>query len=93
MIDFIQKPDGQIDIDISNDNHAKDLIIFCKGWHKFFPFVGGCLREHISDEYAIPDMYSLIQREIESDGGALEGFMLLPGSDHTHHIYIKTNYG
>ncbi|MCY4418873.1 MAG: hypothetical protein OXB93_03390 [Cytophagales bacterium] len=69
MIDFIQNSaQDSIDVGLSDTQHIEDLIVLCKGWHKFYPFIGACAHTHLHNEFSHLEMKQNIFQELENDG-------------------------
>ncbi len=98
MIDFIENKEDNstttVTIGNSDKQHIENLIHFCKGWHKFYPFVGSCLPEQISDETINNNkLYASIRQEIENDGATLDSFVLVPNKNNTYQLHMEATYG
>ena len=81
MIDFISVPRDSYDevqIGTSDEHHFADLVRFCKGWHKFAPFVGACLLEALNDEATTAELQARIASELREDGATLRHVSLSP---------------
>ena len=79
MIDLTSTPKtgyDEVQIATSDDHQIKDLIRFCKGWHKFAPFVGACLLEALHDELSAQALRTRITTEIQEDGAQLRHLSL-----------------
>lgn len=95
MQDFTTDPQTtpqQVQLGTSDEQHIADLVRFCKGWHKFAPFVGACLLESLSDERAGSELYGRVRQEIENDGAELRRLALAPGPDNDYQLQIEANY-
>ena len=71
MVDFITTDRGTFEeaqFGRPDDQHVADLLRFCKGWHKFSPFVGACLLEALNDEQSPAQLRSRISAELQEDG-------------------------
>ena len=66
-MDFIFNEAQQIDIQSAPATHAHDLIHFCKGWHKFSPFIGACLSDYLHDKNEEIPLLQVIQDELRND--------------------------
>ena len=74
MIDFVPISRGahdEVEVRTSDEQHVADLVRFCKGWHKFAPFVGACLLETLNDEIGTAELQARIASEIQEDGATL----------------------
>ena len=63
-MDFIIDPQLQISLGPAQHQHAKDLMQLCKGWHKFFPFVGACLQDSLHDQTRTGNAILALQQRI-----------------------------
>ena len=91
MIDFILSNTGsssQVAVGLSDEQHIGDLIAFCKGWHKFSPFVGACLYESLSDEQTKEALQARIRTELTEDGATVQEIDFMQNS--TGQITLKT---
>ena len=71
MVDLIataRDTHEEVQIGRLDDQHVADLLRFCKGWHKFAPFVGVCLLEVLNDEQSSAQLRSRIASELQEDG-------------------------
>ena len=92
MLDFIAVPRetyDEVQIGASDEQHFADLIRFCKGWHKFAPFVGACLLEALNDEATSTELQARIASELREDGATLRRVSLSPEGS----IQIDATYG
>lgn len=75
MKDFVYDEErGQILVGDSDFFHIKNLIALCKGWHKFYPFVGVCLINYLNDERGALELNRAINEEVRNDGGVIRRF-------------------
>ena len=94
MTDFTYNPDtNKVGVGHADPQHMRDIITFCKGWHKFSPFVGACALSHLHDELATQSIEQDIVGELKRDGviqPALtldqEGHFLIQGQYETNHV-------
>ena len=85
-VDFIAE-DGLLVLGESDQTHIEDLLRFCKGWHKFAPYVGCCIADELDNEVDIQLLKSRIEDELTQDG--LQDLRLQ--LDHKH-IQIHGHY-
>ena len=88
MIDFIYDIDEGLQFTDSDAQHLQDLLTFCKGWHKFSPFIGACLTTHIADEQNLSSLYVAAQEVLNNDGAVLKQFYV----DEHSHLIIDAYY-
>ena len=74
---------------VSDEQHLADILRFCKGWHKFAPFVGACLLEALNDETNSTELQARIASELREDGATLRRARL--GAEGS--IQIDATYG
>ena len=90
MQDFIlsNTDPAQVAVGYSDEQHIGDLVAFCKGWHKFSPFVGACLYENLSEETTAEELQARIRTELTEDGAQVERIDFTQSS--TGQITLKT---
>ena len=93
MMDFIQNTDGQVAIGNADGNHIKSLLAFCKGWQKFFPFVGACLPEDINNERAPVALKNKIRAELTQDGCIVTRLDAVAQPQDASDLQIDAHYG
>ena len=63
-MDFTIDPDGQISLGDAQQQQVADLVQFCKGWHKFFPFIGACFADYFHDDSEQDNQLLALQQHI-----------------------------
>ena len=71
----------RVEVATSDKQQIAELVRFCKGWHKFAPFVGACLLEALHDEQNATQLRSRIAAELEEDGATTQAIQI--GADDT----------
>ena len=75
MKDFIYNEETEkVSFGNSDANHIENLMALCKGWHKFRPFVGACLIDHLNDERSSLQLQQIISEEVKKDGATIQNF-------------------
>ena len=62
---------SKVSFGTSDALHIKHLLSLCKGWHKFYPFVGACLLNYLHDEQGALEISRAITDEIKNDGATI----------------------
>ena len=88
MIDFVHHPDEGLQFTHSDEEHIQHLLSFCKGWHKFSPFVGACLTTYLADEQQQSSMYAAVQEVLRNDGAILNQLY----ADEANNLIIDAYY-
>ena len=66
-MDFVLNDDSQCIFGLSTMLHAHDLVRFCKGWHKFFPFVGACVEESLHEDIYTDNQVLLLTQRMHEE--------------------------
>ena len=66
-MDFTTDPNGQVSLDNAQQQQVADLVQFCKGWHKFFPFIGSCFADYFHDDSEQDNQLLVLQQRITDE--------------------------
>lgn len=77
----------------SNSTHKQDILIFHKGWNKFFPHLGVGIADHLNDEGNWNELQSSITYEFSRDGMRVQKVSRSASDNHQpNKLVIHANY-
>ena len=97
MTDFIvqQGVDGssaRITVGHSDAQQIQSLVRFCKGWHRFSPFIGACLEGQIGEISNGGELYGKLRHELAHDGVFIEDIRIKENGDDSYGLEVDAHY-